>query len=166
MVNAPPGIATALDIFVGYVLLDAWIANQDRHHENWGALRDDELRLAPTFDHAASLARNITDQERKERMTTKDKSRTVAGIDAKARSAFHAEATAPKPLGTVEAFATFTHYAAPAARIWLSCLATVGQSAVQRILREVPDKRMTSIAKEFTLKLLMVNQARLGKVKV
>ena len=45
--------------FVGYVLLDAWIANQDRHHENWGALRHgDELRLAPTFDHGASLVNN------------------------------------------------------------------------------------------------------------
>ncbi len=27
----PPGVSTALDVFVGYVLLDAWIANQDRH---------------------------------------------------------------------------------------------------------------------------------------
>ena len=31
----PTGISTALDVFVGYVMLDAWIANQDRHHENW-----------------------------------------------------------------------------------------------------------------------------------
>jgi hypothetical protein len=38
MAEVPPGITTALDLFVGYVLLDAWIANQDRHHENWGAI--------------------------------------------------------------------------------------------------------------------------------
>lgn len=35
----PDGIQTAADVFVGYLLLDAWVANQDRHHENWGALR-------------------------------------------------------------------------------------------------------------------------------
>ena len=35
----PAGIETALDVFAGYIMLDAWIANQDRHHENWGALR-------------------------------------------------------------------------------------------------------------------------------
>lgn len=29
------GIVTAYDVFVGYLLFDAWIANQDRHHENW-----------------------------------------------------------------------------------------------------------------------------------
>ncbi len=27
---------SAMDVFLGYLLLDAWIANQDRHHENWG----------------------------------------------------------------------------------------------------------------------------------
>jgi hypothetical protein len=61
MSGVPPGVDTALGIFVGYVMLDAWIANQDRHHENWGALQDDQLRLAPTFDHGASLARNLSD---------------------------------------------------------------------------------------------------------
>ncbi len=30
------GVVTASDVFVGYLLLDAWIANQDRHHQNWG----------------------------------------------------------------------------------------------------------------------------------
>ena len=32
----PPGIDSALAVFAGDVMLDAWIANQDRHHENWG----------------------------------------------------------------------------------------------------------------------------------
>jgi len=31
--HLPTGIESALDCFVGYVMLDAWIANQDRHHE-------------------------------------------------------------------------------------------------------------------------------------
>jgi hypothetical protein len=34
MQSAPDGITSALDAFSGYVMLDAWIANQDRHHEN------------------------------------------------------------------------------------------------------------------------------------
>ena len=46
--GVPAGVESALDVFVGYVMLDAWIANQDRHHENWVVLRDGEiLRLAP-----------------------------------------------------------------------------------------------------------------------
>ncbi len=53
--NLPDGIHSALDVFVGYLMLDAWIANQDRHHENWGAISlNDGLHLAPTFDHGAA----------------------------------------------------------------------------------------------------------------
>src|SRR6266852_1940545 len=37
--NLPHEINTALSVFVGYIMLDAWIANQYRHHENWGAIR-------------------------------------------------------------------------------------------------------------------------------
>lgn len=31
----PEGISHARETFVGYLLLDAWIGNSDRHHENW-----------------------------------------------------------------------------------------------------------------------------------
>jgi len=62
-----PGIESDLDVFVGYVLVAAWMANQGRHHENRGAFRDGStLRLAPTFDHGAALARNLLDEEREE----------------------------------------------------------------------------------------------------
>src|SRR5205807_9360721 len=89
MRGVPAGIQSALDVFIGYVMLDAWIANQDRHHENWGALWDgNALRLAPTFDHGAALARNLLDSERAERLATKDRLRTVAAFATKGRSAF------------------------------------------------------------------------------
>ncbi|MBE9077546.1 HipA-like protein [Romeria aff. gracilis LEGE 07310] len=35
----PEGICTAADVFIGYILLDAWIGNTDRHHENWAFIR-------------------------------------------------------------------------------------------------------------------------------
>ena len=67
MAGVPLGIQTALDVFVGYVMLDARIANQDRHHENWAALRDGErMRLAPTFDHGAALGPKLN-RNRKEK---------------------------------------------------------------------------------------------------
>jgi hypothetical protein len=92
---APAGIGTALDVFTGYVMLDAWIANQDRHHQNWAAIAsptEKGLRLGPTFDHGASLARNISDDERKERLESRDKGRQVFHFASRARSAFYASA--------------------------------------------------------------------------
>jgi hypothetical protein len=73
MPNRSDLIGSAADVFVGYILLDALVANQDRHHENWAAIRDCELRLAPTFDHGSGLARNLTDDKRRIHLTTKDR---------------------------------------------------------------------------------------------
>ena len=89
MADVPAGIESALDYFVGYVMLDAWIANPDRHHENWAAIWDGSaMRLAPTFDHGAALARNLLDSEREERLTIKYSNRTVESFARKGRSAF------------------------------------------------------------------------------
>lgn len=45
----PSGILTAVDVFIGYLLLDAWIGNTDRHHENWAFIRiANQNYLAPT----------------------------------------------------------------------------------------------------------------------
>lgn len=54
----------ALTMLAGYLVLDALILNTDRHHENWGVLRRMDAvsgvahEIAPSFDHASSLARN------------------------------------------------------------------------------------------------------------
>jgi len=57
-----PAQISSLGVFVGYMLLDAWTANQDRHHENWAAITGAKgVELAPTFDHGSALARNLTD---------------------------------------------------------------------------------------------------------
>jgi hypothetical protein len=50
-----------------YLVFDALIGNVDRHHENWGILRKPQGdgkyrgRLAPSFDHASSLGRELAD---------------------------------------------------------------------------------------------------------
>jgi len=161
MPRAPAGVDTALDVFVGYVMLDAWIANQDRHHENWGALQDDQLRLAPTFDHGASLARNLLDAERKERLEARDRNRTVAFFAQRARSAFYSGGDTPLPMGTVDVFVAFARLAPQAARSWTERLAEIDQEAIWEVLNEVPNKRMSNICKEFTVQLLLENQRRL-----
>ena len=161
MSGVPAGVDTALGVFIGYVMLDAWIANQDRHHENWGALLDDQLRLAPTFDHGASLARNLSDSERKERLETRDRNRTVAYFAARARSAFYSAGDTPRPMGTMDAFFAFAGLLPEAAHCWTDRLASVDQDAIWQILNEVPNKRMSRISKEFTVELLLENQRRL-----
>ncbi len=162
MAGVPRGMTSALDIFVGYVMLDAWIANQDRHHENWGALIEgDETRLAPTFDHGAALARNLLDQEREMRMTTRDRNQGVEAFARRGRSAFYGSPTDKKALELVEAFREFAQRAPAARQAWLARLRSVGRDAMQQILDRVPSARMSDPTKQFTLELLVTNQRRL-----
>lgn len=39
-VSTPYDDWSAFDVFAGYLVLDAWIANTDRHAHNWGVLQD------------------------------------------------------------------------------------------------------------------------------
>lgn len=157
----PAGVTTSLGFFTGYLMLDAWVANQDRHHQNWGAIQHSGLlRLAPTYDHGASLARNLTDEDRRSRLDTRDKNRTVEHFAGKARSGFYAT---PRDGKTMFALDVFQHFAGrdAAARIWLGKLSEISHNAVDAILAEIPPHRMSPVTKEFTTELLTINQRRL-----
>lgn len=62
----PPPVASvptsfaAFDVFVGYLILDALIANTDRHEQNWAVLTRPPGQAGPdalcaSYDHASSL---------------------------------------------------------------------------------------------------------------
>lgn len=162
MRGIPAGVTTALGVFIGYMMLDAWVANQDRHHQNWGAiLHAGVLQLSPTYDHGASLARNLTDEDRKSRLGTRDKNRTIENFAGKARSGFYATPKDDKTMFALDVFRRFAERDMVAARIWLGKLGEIRQSVVDAILAEIPPQRMSPVTREFTLELLMINQHRL-----
>lgn len=168
-VKPPPGwqadgaIQSALDVFIGYVMLDAWIANQDRHHGNWGAIRDvaGDLFLSPTFDHGAALARLLTDDERSERISTRDKNRTVENYVTRGKSACYAGVSSEKPMGTLDCFTAFAAYSTGAAKVWMNRLRNADPGFVCEIVDRIPATRMSPLAKQFTMKLLKANQQRI-----
>jgi hypothetical protein len=162
MEGVPEGVTSALEIFGGYVMLDAWIANQDRHHENWGVLSDgNTLSLAPTFDHGASMARNLSDEERYERMNTRDRNRRVGPFARRARSAFYPTVAGKRLLTTMEAWRAFADLVPGAARRWLARLEAVDGSVIEGLLIRVPPSRMSNVCRDFTRSLLEENQSRL-----
>lgn len=66
--EGPPGLSalSALKVFSGYLVLDALVANTDRHPGNWALLTSPDGRrsLAPTFDHGSALGSGLTDTNR------------------------------------------------------------------------------------------------------
>jgi hypothetical protein len=157
------GITSIVDIFIGYLLFDAWVANQDRHSENWGVIRSrgGTLYLAPSYDHGSSLARNITDDRRKTMMATKDKGASIEAYIARARSGFHlaGEATT-KTLLAIEVFQQAWKTSPTAGRIWLDRLASIPSSSLADTIN------MSNVTKEFTLRLLELNRRQLLALKL
>jgi hypothetical protein len=157
------GIETAFDVFIGYLLLDTWIANQDRHHENWAFIitKEGTSRLASTFDHGAGLGRNETDANRQERLETRDKRRGMEYYVTKARSAIYDKVSSNKPFDTITLFVEAAQKRPLAAQIWLNHLKRVLAANIQQIFAQIPATEITPIASKFAQKILELNQKRL-----
>ena len=167
---APSEIVTAQQIFLGYLMLDAWIGNTDRHHENWALIRRIENgiltdRLAPTHDHASSFGAILLDEQRRERLTTKDRNRTIEAYVNKGRSAIFGNETDTKPLSLIGAFQAASSHNPQASKIWLEKLDSVTIKEIKAVFERLPEERATDTAKEFAIRLLEINRQRLLKLK-
>lgn len=161
-VNPPagaPGLAgmSAVEVFLGYLLLDALIGNVDRHHENWAILRHPVGDvLAPTYDHASSLGRELRDDRRQTIIST-----GVESYARRTRSALYASPTDSRPLSPIAAF-WLASSAYPAARHeWLVRAGSISALALQQIIAPVHSERMSDVAKAFAAALVRHNQRML-----
>lgn len=153
----PAGVSTPWEAFLGYLLLDALICNTDRHHQNWGVLvRSGAARvtrtLAPTFDHASSLGRELTDGDRDRRLHTTDKRGDLDAYVAKARSALH-DANGHL-LGTTAAFETACSMSPASGGAWLERLRSIRRETYADTVSRVPGQTMSALARSFALGLL------------
>lgn len=164
------GIDWAIDIFVGYLLFDAWIANQDRHSENWGVVRtDNALFLAPSYDHGSSLSRHETDERRKHLMTTRDRGGSIEAYVRRARSALYPNAagdTKVKPYLTTEAFEYAWKLRPDAGNVWRERLESISLGNIWDAINQVPKEHMSDVTREFTARLLQLNSERLIALKI
>jgi len=159
--GAPPTLSAA-DCFVGYLLLDALIGNGDRHHENWAVIQDTASRhLAPSYDHASSLGRELRDEVRSVRLGGLDQSRTVDRYAARATSAFYASAADAKPLSPIEAFRVAARLRPAASAFWLARLANLRHDTIENIVYAVPTELITAPARRFALALTAWSRPRL-----
>src|SRR5260370_9631505 len=159
-----PGGVRGVDVLGGYLLLDAWIGNTDRHHQNWAVvvnLAQGQYSLAPTFDHASSLGAHETDQERLRRLESRDPAYRVEGYvqRADARSALFRQAGDARPLPLIDAFRVSCERGN--CRPWIERLATVRDEQADDLFERVPEEEMSGPAKAFARAILSVNRGRI-----
>jgi hypothetical protein len=159
----PEEVTTVPGAFLGFLLLDAWTGNTDRHDNNWGVLErstpDGPIRyLAPTFDHASSLGRELTDEVRHERLTTNDKNRTVEAYVKRCRSAFVREEDVEETIHPTEVFQQAAALYPDAAAAWLHRLESLQPAAVEAIFDRIPEARISDVSIDFALRQLQLNR--------
>ncbi len=156
------GIKNALSVFLGYLMLDALIANQDRHHENWGLVLNPKqgLYLAPTYDHASSFARNVSDKEKEERMRTRDERRSINSFVLKAKSPFYHSVDGTQ-LSTFDAFISASKRDPDAASEWLNRLRKIPSKIFRELFEMIPDELISQVTRKFSLQMLEINKERL-----
>jgi hypothetical protein len=162
----PQSIETPGDVFGGYLLLDAWIGNTDRHHENWALvvnLAEGHRYLAPTFDHASSLGAHHEDATRGRRLESKDAAFRVEGYVEKARSALYAQAGEAQPMTPLAAFRAWCEHAS--CDPWLQRLDAVEDGQVAELIDRVPDSEMSGPARAFAQAILQRNKWRILRAR-
>jgi hypothetical protein len=164
--DAPPGVAdlTAPEVFAGYLVLDAWVANQDRHDQNWAVLRRAAapvgLCLAPSFDHASSLGFNELDA-RRQRLLEQSGGVTAWAERGRAHR-FEHDPDQPRsaiPSLVVTAQEALRTAGARASRHWLDRLAAIRPDELATIVGRTP--KLSEVAATFILEVLDINRRRL-----
>ena len=147
-----------------YLVLDALIGNTDRHHENWGILRRRvgdawKARVAPSFDHASSLGRELLDEHR-DRFLAEDR---VGGYAEKGRGAIYwseDDKHAPSPLELVRRAARcYPCFFLPA----LLKLEKLDTSAIRGLVSRIPCCWMSTSARAFAIALMDYNLEQLRR---
>ena len=150
-----------------YVVLDALIGNTDRHHENWGVLRerkDDHWvgLVAPSFDHASSLGRELQDT-RRDRILDENRNR-IGDYAKKGRGAIYwseDDLYGPSPLELVRrATRNYSDLFRPA----LAKLKKLDDISVDDLVNRVPSDWMSSSARKFAIALMCYNLEQLQEL--
>lgn len=157
----------ALTTLAGYLTLDAIICNVDRHHENWAVLRSPSRGkqpatqiIAPTFDHASSLGRELLDEKRSLLL----KNNRVADYVSKGSGAIYwkdSDAKGENPLTLCKRAATIHRsYFRP----WIERVKELAPAELEVLVSDMPDDWMSSIAKEFAKAILSYTTNELRKL--
>lgn len=164
----PSEALRAKEKLAGYLLLDALICNVDRHHENWGVLRKQVTdgwrgRIAPSFDHASSLGRELQDTGTKQNRERYLRELGVGKYLERGRGPIFVDGTGkhgPSPLRLIERCLEIKELA-PFFQKALPKLDHLEGDYFESVIAAIPSSWMTPLAREFARSLLNESLIRL-----
>ena len=145
-----------------FVLLNALVGNTDRHHDNWMLVYGVDsgqiwMRAAPSFDHASSLGRELTDARREQMLSAN----TVLDYLKRGRGGVFRTVTdeyAPSPLRLAQ---ILCRWRPELAENWRERLDSVPDSGIRTAIERTPPEFMTATARGFAYQVVVTSKAEL-----
>lgn len=162
--NPMPRWDEAMENLASYALLDGIVGNTDRHHENWmiAWVRDRGdmfMEIMPSFDHASSLGRELTDGRRRRILESDGMLRYVqrgrGGVYANNR---HRRAPSPLRLAVL-----LCRWRPAFVRRTLRRIDGLSEPDVRTAVHRVPAEFMSDTAKEFACQVVLTSRRELLK---
>ncbi len=150
-VGPPPGSPnfSAFEVFSGFLVLDALVANGDRHPGNWAILerQADGVRfLAPTYDHGSALGAGLTEANRRDKSPEEFARRGRANpFEPRKQFLVGLALEAVRRSG---------------ARHWLQRIAALDGATIRATL-DAPPGKLSVVAATFVERVVLENQRRL-----
>jgi hypothetical protein len=164
----PAGITSPVAEFVGYLMLDALIGNTDRHHENWaivvqqtGPQQTAIAELAPTFDHASSLGRELGDDDRARRLSGQKAAPTFESYWRKMPSRWYRDPGNKRPLHPMAAFRVAAARFPQPAEIWQRQLELLTDPVISSLTDSLPPPVCSDPARQFAARMLRFGKEQL-----
>jgi hypothetical protein len=153
-VGAPDEIPDGASAFAGYLMLDAVVGNQDRHHDNWGVIdaQGGERRIAPAFDQASCLGYQAPETAKEAHLVRGD----VQSWARRGRSN-HFEG---RPNLVCHAVDALLRVPSEAAESWVGRLASIADGEWETMVEAVPDDLMSQVDRSFAVEVIRVNKRR------
>jgi hypothetical protein len=162
----PPGAYvpvsfTAFDVFCGFLMFDAWVANADRHDQNWAVLRhqtDARMdRLCGAYDQANSLGYNVSPALRDACLV--DQGRLGKWVAKGWARRFEYTPGSPRRTLVDHAATAFERTSEGVRDYWLARLTSITPSEERDLLAKIP--RMSDPDRTFAGRVLDINRKRL-----
>jgi hypothetical protein len=164
--TTPPASPTpegfeAFDVFAGYLVFDALIANGDRHDRNWAVLiRPPGISgpdaLCGSYDHASSLGFNLSDEERIRRLS---EGRVESWARRGAARQFEHRRGERRQSLVERACSAAAQCSARVQQYWLDAVLSVESGVVVALLDAAPG--LSETTRQFTKEVIMINRGRL-----
>jgi hypothetical protein len=157
-------IKDALHNFIGYIIFDCLIANQDRHHENWGFILSGKIiSLAPSYDHASGFGCKVSDDEIRKRLNTKDKNYDIKAFCKKAKTPFYDFQS--NKINTIKSCEIVIDYDKASFCYWLDKISSIDDNVYVDIFSKIPDEFISKMSIKFAIKVIKENKQRLIMLK-